>query len=116
MTVELYLVFVLASALLVATPGPNVALIVGTSLTHGARTGLMTVAGVNVGLVIQLAVVVTGLAWVVDFFARQFDLIRFVGAAYLLFLGIQTLWTSRRSRPIARSRAASRSPSPIRRR
>jgi homoserine/homoserine lactone efflux protein len=95
MSFELYLVFVLASALLVATPGPNVALIVGTSLTHGARTGLMTVAGVNIGLVIQLAVVALGLAWIVDFFARQFDAIRFAGAAYLLFLGVQTLWKSR---------------------
>ena len=43
MSIELYLVFVVASALLVATPGPNVALIVGTTLTHGARTGLMAV-------------------------------------------------------------------------
>ena len=50
MSIELYLVFVLATALLVATPGPNVALIVGTSLTHGMRTGLIAVAGVNVGV------------------------------------------------------------------
>ena len=113
MSIELYLVFVLASALLVATPGPNVALIVGTSLTHGARTGLMTVAGVNIGLVIQLAVVALGLAWIVDFFARQFDTIRFVGAAYLLFLGVQTLWKSRNAAstaiaPLSANRAFAR--------
>ena len=91
MSIELYLVFVFATALLIATPGPNVALIVGTSLTHGARTGLMAVAGVNVGVMIQLAVVAAGLAWIVEMFSHNFDLIRFVGAAYLLFLGIQTL-------------------------
>ena len=96
MSIELYLVFVVASALLVATPGPNVALIVGTSLTHGARTGLMAVAGVNVGLVIQLAVVAAGLSWIVDLFCAHFDAIRFIGAAYLLFLGIQTLWRARK--------------------
>ena len=50
MSIELYLVFVAATALLIATPGPNVALIVGTSLTHGARTGLIAVAGVNIGV------------------------------------------------------------------
>jgi threonine/homoserine/homoserine lactone efflux protein len=100
MSIELYLVFVLASALLVATPGPNVALIVGTSLSHGARTGLMTVAGVNAGLTLQLIVVAAGLSWLVDFFARQFDAIRFVGAAYLLFLGVQTLWRSRKPAPL----------------
>jgi homoserine/homoserine lactone efflux protein len=99
MSLELYLVFVLASALLVATPGPNVALIVGTSLTHGLRTGLTAVAGVNVGVVIQLAVVALGLSWVVDLFARHFDVIRFTGAAYLLFLGIQTLWKARKPMP-----------------
>ena len=72
MTVELYLVFVVATALLIATPGPNVALIVGTSLTHGARTGLMAMAGVNVGVMIQLAVVAAGLSWLVELFAQQF--------------------------------------------
>lgn len=111
MSVELYLVFVLASALLVATPGPNVALIVGTSLTHGARTGLMAVAGVNFGLVIQLAVVVAGLSWIVDLFAKNFDMIRFVGAAYLLFLGIQTLWKARKPSapaPLSSERAFAR--------
>jgi threonine/homoserine/homoserine lactone efflux protein len=95
MTIQLYLVFVVATALLIATPGPNVALIVGTSLRHGARTGLMAMAGVNAGVMIQLAVVAAGLAWIVDLFARNFDTIRFVGAAYLLLLGVQTLWKSR---------------------
>jgi threonine/homoserine/homoserine lactone efflux protein len=97
MSLELYLVFVLATALLIATPGPNVALIVGTSLTHGARTGLMAMAGVNAGVMIQLAAVAAGLAWIVELFSKNFDLIRFAGAAYLLFLGIQTLWKSRRA-------------------
>jgi threonine/homoserine/homoserine lactone efflux protein len=92
MTVELYLLFVLASALLVATPGPNVALVVGTSLRYGVRTGLLTVAGVNLGLVLQLAAVAAGLTWIVDLFARHFDLIRYIGAAYLALLGLQQLF------------------------
>ena len=99
MSVELYLVFVVATALLIATPGPNVALIVGTSLTHGLRTGLIAVAGVNLGVMVQLAVVAAGLSWVVDMFAKNFDTIRFIGAAYLLFLGIQTLWKARKPSP-----------------
>jgi threonine/homoserine/homoserine lactone efflux protein len=98
-SLELYLVFVVATALLIATPGPNVALIVGTSLTHGARTGLTAMAGVNIGVMIQLAVVAAGLSWIVEMFSRNFDLIRFAGAAYLLFLGIQTLWKARKLAP-----------------
>ena len=121
MSIELYLVFVVATALLIATPGPNVALIVGTSLTHGARTGLIAMAGVNLGVMVQLVVVAAGLSWIVDLFAKNFDLIRFVGAAYLLFLGIQTLWKARkpsrapasRCRANAPSRAGLRSRSPI---
>jgi len=111
MSIELYLIFVVATALLIATPGPNVALIVGTSLRHGLRTGVTAVAGVNVGLMIQLAVVAAGLSWIVDLFARYFDLIRFIGAAYLLLLGIQTLWKARKAsapQPLSTERAFGR--------
>jgi threonine/homoserine/homoserine lactone efflux protein len=100
MSLQLYLVFVVATALLIATPGPNVALIVGTSLKHGARTGLTAMAGVNIGVMAQLAAVAAGLAWLVELFARNFDLIRFIGAAYLLFLGVQTLWKARAPAPV----------------
>jgi len=91
MTVELYLLFVLASALLVATPGPNVALVVGTSLRYGAR-GLLTVGGVNLGLMLQLSAVAAGLTWIVELFAHHFDLIRYIGATYLALLGLQQLF------------------------
>lgn len=94
MTLELYLIFVLATVLLAITPGPNVALIVGTSLAHGLRSGLMTVAGVNVGLVLQVSAVAAGLSWLVEVFARHFDLIRYAGAAYLAVLGLQQ-WFAR---------------------
>jgi len=111
MSIELYLVFVIATALLIATPGPNVALIVGTSLTHGARTGLTAMAGVNIGVMIQLAVVAAGLSWIVELFAKNFDLIRFAGAAYLLFLGVQTIWKARKPAqptPLSTERAFAR--------
>ncbi|MBI4273122.1 MAG: LysE family translocator [Rhizobiales bacterium] len=91
MSIELYGLFAAACILLVATPGPNVALIVGTSLRYGARRGLATVAGVNCGLILQLAVVAAGLAWIVELFARHFDVIRYIGVAYLVFLGLQQL-------------------------
>src|SRR5256885_7912486 len=88
MSIELYLVFVLATALLIATPGPNVALIVGTSLTHGARTGLIAMAGVNTGVMIQLAVVAAGPARIVGKFSPNFGPIRLFRAGHLLFLRI----------------------------
>src|SRR4051812_38483630 len=91
MSFELYLIFVIATALLIATPGPNVALIVGTSLTHDARTGLIAMAGVNLGVMVQLVVGAAGVSWILELFGKHFDVIRFAGGAYLLFLGIRTL-------------------------
>lgn len=87
--VESLLIFVVASLALAATPGPNVALIIGTSLKHGRRAGILTAMGVNVGVIVQLAMVAAGLAYVVEAFARNFDLIRYAGAAYLIWLAIQ---------------------------
>jgi threonine/homoserine/homoserine lactone efflux protein len=97
MSLELYLVFVLASALLVATPGPNVALIVGTSLRYGQRAGLTTVGGVTFGILLQMSAIALGLTWVVELFSRHFDLIRYAGAAYLAFIGLQQLLAKRPS-------------------
>ncbi len=113
MSLELYLVFVVASVLLVATPGPNVALVVGTSLRYGARTGLTTVAGVGAGIVLQLGAGATGLTWIVDVFSRHFDLIRYIGAAYLMVLGLQQFLAKGADRasppvPLSRERALAR--------
>jgi len=91
MTAERYLLFVFASALLIATPGPNVALIVGTSIRHGFRTGYATMMGVNFGLVVQLLLVVLGLASAIAVFSDWFDVIRYCGAAYLIVLALTQL-------------------------
>jgi threonine/homoserine/homoserine lactone efflux protein len=91
MSLQLYLTFVAASVLLVLFPGPNVALIVGTVLRNGLRPGLLTVAGVNLGFALQMSAIAFGLSWVVELFARHFDLIRYAGAAYLAVLGLQQL-------------------------
>ncbi len=54
--------FALASAVLMLVPGPNVALIVATSMRHGVRQGLLTVCGTASAMVVQLALVALGLA------------------------------------------------------
>lgn len=87
-SVESLALFVVACVALAATPGPNVALIVGTSLKHGRRAGILTATGVNVGLIAQLALVAAGLAYVVETFSRNFDLVRYAGAAYLIWLAV----------------------------
>jgi homoserine/homoserine lactone efflux protein len=88
MSIELYLAFVAATAILMVIPGPNVALIVANSVAHGTRFGLLTVAGTSSGVVVQLAVTVLGAAALLNFLAASFDWLRWAGVAYLIWLGI----------------------------
>ena len=79
-----------ATAILVAIPGPNVALIVATSLSHGLRSGVTTVLGTTLGVALQLVLVVLGMAAVVEYAAGTLAWIRWAGVVYLVYLGIRT--------------------------
>lgn len=88
MTTSLYLAFVLTSVALIATPGPNVAVIVTNSALRGLRYGLVTVAGTSSAMVLQLAATVAGLSGVLSLAAHGFEILRWAGVAYLVWLGI----------------------------
>jgi len=85
-----WLTLVLATAVLVIIPGPNVALIVANSIRYGIRMGAVTVLGTTVGVAIQLVVVVVGVAAVVEIAIDALVWIRWAGVAYLVYLGIRT--------------------------
>lgn len=89
MNASLFAAFVAATAVLIAIPGPNVLLIVSQSLRHGPRAGLLTVAGTSFALAQQLLVTALGLTSALAFLAEGFEILRWAGVAYLLFLGIQ---------------------------
>lgn len=89
MSGELYIGFVLAATALIATPGPNVALIVANSVAHGARFGLMTVAGTSSAMILQLALTVAGASALLAFMADWFAVLRWIGVGYLLWLGLR---------------------------
>ncbi len=93
MSVEIYLAFVLACALLAIVPGPNVTVIIANSLAHGTRAGLLNVAGTQLGVALILFILLAGLTSFVETMAIWFDWIKLVGAAYLVWLGIK-LWRS----------------------
>jgi threonine/homoserine/homoserine lactone efflux protein len=80
----------LATLILVAIPGPNVALIVANSIRWGFRAGATTVFGTTLGVAVQLAVVVLGMAALVELAANALSWVRWLGVAYLLWLGIKT--------------------------
>ncbi len=91
MQIELYLAFVAATVVLVLVPGPNMAIIVANSLTHGVRYGLICVAGVSSAQAILLSFVVFGFAAIMAAIGVAFEWIRWIGVAYLAWLGIQLL-------------------------
>jgi len=99
---RLYLAFVLASTLLILVPGPNVALIVANSVARGTRVGLLTVAGTSSAILVQVTLTVLGLTAMLSELSVWFEWIRWIGVAYLLFLGIRQ-W---RTPPVDLLRAA----------
>jgi threonine/homoserine/homoserine lactone efflux protein len=89
MPMSLYASFVLATAILMLIPGPNVSLIVANSIAYGTRCGLLTVAGTASASAVQLLLTVLGLTAVLDTMAGWFEWIRWAGVAYLLYLGVR---------------------------
>jgi len=107
MSLELYLAFIAATVILMVIPGPNVALIVANSVAHGTRFGLLTVAATSSAVVVHLTLTVLGATAVLAVLAASFDWLRWLGVAYLVWLGIAT-WRAptidlARTKPQARS-------------
>ena len=90
MSVEVYLAFCAAAVALMLVPGPNVTLIVANAVAHGRRYGLLTVAGTSTAMVPQLALTVLGMTGVLLVMAYAFAWLRWIGVAYLVYLGIRT--------------------------
>jgi threonine/homoserine/homoserine lactone efflux protein len=86
---HLFSAFVLITAVLIAVPGPIVTLVIATGATRGIRAALQTVIGTTVGNAVLLACIAFGLSWILQTSAEVFDYLRWIGAAYLVWLGVQ---------------------------
>ena len=98
MELHVYLAFVIATAIMIALPGPSVLLTVAHSISYGWKHGIATVAGATVGIAVQLIIAAIGLASLLNLVAEVFEWLRWAGAAYLIYLGIKQ-WRSA-SRPL----------------
>jgi homoserine/homoserine lactone efflux protein len=85
----LYLAFVLATSILMLVPGPNVALIIANSVAYGTRYGFVTVAGTSSAMVVQLALTALGMTALLGTLADWFEWLRWLGVAYLVWLGVK---------------------------
>lgn len=83
------LLFALATALLTASPGPGVLYVTARSLVQGRRAGFASMFGIELGEVVWILTTATGVAALLAASITALTALRFAGAAYLIYLGIQ---------------------------
>jgi threonine/homoserine/homoserine lactone efflux protein len=83
--------FVVASAVLLLTPGPAVLFIVARSVEQGRAAGLVSVLGIHLGTVVHIVAAAVGLSALLVSSALAFAVVKYLGAAYLVWIGIRTL-------------------------
>ena len=91
----------LAHLLAVASPGPDFAIVLKQSLGHGRRVAIWTSIGIGAGILLHVTYCLLGIALVLKGSPTAFNVLKYVGAAYLAWIGIQAL----RSRPRAEGAA-----------
>ena len=91
MATETWLAFVAATVVMLAIPGPTILLVIGQSLGAGKRAALPLVAGVALGDLTAITLSLAGLGALLAASATLFTVLKFAGAAYLLWLGMK-LW------------------------
>jgi threonine/homoserine/homoserine lactone efflux protein len=83
--------FCVAALALLAIPGPAVLYIVVQSAEQGRRAGLASVGGIHVGSLVHVAAATAGLSALIVASALAFSVVKFAGAAYLVYLGVRKL-------------------------
>src|SRR5262245_30128926 len=84
--------FVMASLMLLVTPGPAVLYIVTRSLAQGRRAGLVSTLGVATGTLVHVAFAAFGLSALLASSALAYAVVKYAGAAYLVYLGLRKLF------------------------
>ncbi len=83
--------FIAASALLAIAPGPDVIYVLTRGIAQGPRAGIAAALGFASGCIFHTALAVLGIAALIRSSELAFDLVRYAGAAYLVWIGIQAL-------------------------
>src|SRR5690242_1266389 len=91
-----YLAFLGIALVVITTPGPDTALTIRNTLIGGARGGIFTALGVSTGLTIWALAASAGVVGVLVASAPVFEALRYAGAAYLIWIGVQSLLSASR--------------------
>lgn len=88
-SVEQMLAFGLAAFVIIAIPGPSVLFVIARAMTYGRGVAVASVVGNSIGLLVVMVLVAVGLGAVVARSALVFDVVKYAGAAYMVWLGVQ---------------------------
>ena len=97
------LLFIAAGWLLNLTPGPDVLYIVSHSLRSGGRAGIVAGLGITAGCFVHIAAAAVGVGALLAASAAAFNVLKWLGAAYLLFIGLRLLFARAGGSPLARA-------------
>jgi threonine/homoserine/homoserine lactone efflux protein len=91
LTFQELLLFALAAFVLVISPGPNMIYLISRSITQGRMAGLLSLAGVMVGFLFHIIMVSFGLTAILAEVPFLYELIKYLGVGYLLYLAFQAI-------------------------
>jgi threonine/homoserine/homoserine lactone efflux protein len=83
--------FTIAAFVLIAVPGPNMIYLVARSLSEGRRAGMLSALGIETGTLVHTAAAAVGLSALLASSATAFSVVKYAGAAYLVYLGLRAL-------------------------
>lgn len=92
---QLYLAYLGVTLVMVITPGPAMLFALATGVTHGRKGVVLAAAGMNLGNVVWFAAAALGLSAVAVAYPAAFEVLRWAGALYLLWIGARNLWAAR---------------------
>jgi threonine/homoserine/homoserine lactone efflux protein len=93
-----FITFLIAATVLAVTPGPGIAYVVARTVAGGRAQGLASCIGTGLGGMLHVLAAAIGLSMLVAQSALAFNLVKTLGAAYLIYLGVRMVWQSRRAR------------------
>ncbi len=86
-----FAIFFAASWVLILTPGPDMLYVITRGVSHGPRAGVISAIGVTLGILVHTLFAAFGLAMILRTSAMAFLVVKYAGAAYLIYLGIKSL-------------------------
>ena len=104
-----FLVFALASLMLNITPGNDMLYVASRSAGQGIKAGIISSLGIMAGCLVHITAAVAGISAIIARSATAFDTIKYLGAAYLIYLGIRSLLNRKASSFVLESRLQSAS-------